>query len=122
MTEIISEQETDLLVKMKNLVEVFDSCLKEISLKSNILKNIIAEKSKMKEDLIHIIQKHPPYFNEETIQELRKDILLLQTKMNYILMDYCEHDIQEDYIDIYPEKSQKIQYCKKCLLTFTNMC
>jgi hypothetical protein len=30
----------------------------------------------------------------------------------------CEHHYENDYIDISLDRSQKICYCKKCLLTF----
>jgi hypothetical protein len=34
------------------------------------------------------------------------------------LREKCEHEIEEDYIDISEENYQKICYCTKCLLTF----
>ena len=30
----------------------------------------------------------------------------------------CDHEYENDYIDISLDKSKKICYCKKCLLTF----
>ena len=30
----------------------------------------------------------------------------------------CKHVYEEDYIDITPDRSQKITYCKKCHRTF----
>jgi hypothetical protein len=30
----------------------------------------------------------------------------------------CKHDYVEDYIDIYPERSQRICYCNKCYSCF----
>jgi hypothetical protein len=47
----------------------------------------------------------------EKINELTK---LLEEKIKSI----CEHEYEYDYIDISLDKSQKICYCKKCLLTF----
>jgi len=32
----------------------------------------------------------------------------------------CNHEIILDYIDLTPEKSQVIRYCKKCMADFTN--
>ena len=34
------------------------------------------------------------------------------------LKEYCQHEMEEDYIDISVDTCKKIYYCKKCLLTF----
>jgi hypothetical protein len=47
----------------------------------------------------------------EKINELTK---LLEDKIKNI----CNHEYEYDYIDISLDKSQKICYCKKCLLSF----
>lgn len=35
------------------------------------------------------------------------------------LLNFCEHDIVEDHIDISDEYTKLIKYCKKCETTFT---
>jgi hypothetical protein len=47
-------------------------------------------------------------------QKLNELIKILEDS----LREYCEHDIEEDYIDISVDNCKKIYYCKKCLLTF----
>jgi hypothetical protein len=47
-------------------------------------------------------------------QKINKLIKILEDS----LREYCEHDIEEDYIDISVDNCKKIYYCKKCLLTF----
>ena len=34
---------------------------------------------------------------------------------------YCQHQINEDLIDIDPDRSKTIYYCTKCETTFDNM-
>jgi hypothetical protein len=46
--------------------------------------------------------------------EYKKIYDLIQEYINI----YCSHEIIEDYIDIFPEKSQKIKYCQKCFTNF----
>lgn len=45
------------------------------------------------------------------VNELTK---LLEEKIKKL----CEHEYEYDYIDISLDKSQKICYCKRCMLTF----
>jgi len=33
------------------------------------------------------------------------------------ILELCNHDFEEDYIDIHPDRSQKITYCKICEYT-----
>jgi len=46
--------------------------------------------------------------------EYKKIYDLIQEYINI----YCSHEIIEDYIDIFPEKMQKIKYCHKCFTNF----
>jgi hypothetical protein len=47
-------------------------------------------------------------------QKLNELIKILEDN----LREYCEHEIEEDYIDISIDNCKKIYYCNKCLLTF----
>jgi len=38
--------------------------------------------------------------------------------INTFLTRYCVHDVMTDYIDITPDKSIMIRYCKCCGITF----
>ena len=46
-----------------------------------------------------------------------KDIEELNNIIKHFLLVHCVHDTETDYIDITPELSQCIHYCKKCHLT-----
>jgi hypothetical protein len=45
-------------------------------------------------------------------------ISILFNSIEQKLHSECIHDYVDDYIDITPEKSQKITYCKSCWCTF----
>lgn len=42
---------------------------------------------------------------------------LIIEHLNQIIYENCEHEFLEDVIDINPDKSQHITYCKKCEYT-----
>ena len=56
----------------------------------------------------HLIDKCNKYKNE--INELK----YLINNINYQLGQLCEHEYEEDEIDVSPDKSIKIEYCKIC--------
>ena len=42
------------------------------------------------------------------------ELTTLKNQINHFLMSQCEHEMVDDYVDISPEESIPIQYCKKC--------
>jgi len=50
----------------------------------------------------------------EILNKLNELVKILEDKIR----ENCNHDLENDYIDISEDNSQKICYCKKCLLTF----
>ena len=44
----------------------------------------------------------------------KENILNLLKEINNKIMNICEHEFENDYVDISLDKSQKIKYCKKC--------
>jgi hypothetical protein len=42
----------------------------------------------------------------------------LNNIIKHFLLVHCVHDIETDDIDITPETSKRIHYCKKCQTTF----
>ena len=77
-----------------------DEFIKEDINKENIRKMIIARESLES--------------SKKMDTEYKKIYDLIQEYINI----YCSHEIIEDYIDIFPEKSQKIKYCQKCFTNF----
>jgi len=54
---------------------------------------------------------------EETNQTEEYKAVL--AKINLFIGRYCEHCIVRDYIDVSLEKTIMIEYCTKCLKTFS---
>jgi hypothetical protein len=52
--------------------------------------------------------------NNNIIKKINELTKLLEEKIKNI----CNHEYEYDYIDISLDKSQKICYCKKCMLSF----
>ena len=52
-------------------------------------------------------------YEVESKKELLKEI-------NETIMKNCEHNWITDYIDIHPDRTERIIYCEKCELTKNN--
>lgn len=58
-----------------------------------------------------------PSSNSFFFLEKKKVITELRNICDKYIKKLCNHDFEEDYIDIGPERSQKIVYCKICEYT-----
>ena len=62
-------------------------------------------------------------YNNDFLQSSNKykdelsEIKYLINSVNKTICELCEHNFVEDEIDISPDKSQKIEYCKICEYT-----
>ena len=102
---------TSHLLQMKNNLEIFKSCLEQLS-NTNNDSNCVIEKEV--QDIINIYNSFfSPYFINILTQDTEKII----TKINHMLKTKCEHEIVCDDVDISPERSIPIQYCMKCFTT-----
>ena len=54
-------------------------------------------------------------YNDETFVS-DKNILAVKRHIQNFLISKCDHDIENDTIDIDCERTQQITYCKKCML------
>ena len=51
-------------------------------------------------------------------QQIISDLTILLEHIDQTLKAECVHEYVEDWIDITPERSQKITYCSTCHCTF----
>lgn len=51
-------------------------------------------------------------------QQILADLTILLEHIDQTLKAECVHEYVEDWIDITPERSQKITYCSTCHCTF----
>ena len=72
--------------------------------------NLLKEKNIMINPIINNYNYHL-----NCLQEYLYNSLL---DINFKINNLCIHQIEEDYIDITPDKSMKIVYCKKCEKSF----
>lgn len=59
-----------------------------------------------------------PHKNESRFNMVVLNVEKLLENIDNILKSECRHVYEEDYIDITPDRSQKITYCKICNCTF----
>ena len=62
--------------------------------------------------------KETPQQNEPRFKMIISNFEQLLENIDNILKSECRHIYEEDYIDITPDRSQKITYCKICHCTF----
>jgi hypothetical protein len=105
----------DVLLKMKTKIEIFQSALMEIKYSKLTTDN--STPIFYNDKINVIVDAYNQFFNTEFVNLLLDDIKSINDKINDVLDEECNHDIQEDMIDITPDSSQKIYYCKKCYLT-----
>ena len=113
----------DYLLAMKTENETISAYLKEIHNNYNSMKE---------ETIYHLIEtsinvnmnttqynKHISEINDllNLQNDHIKQFLLLNEKIKQKLMILCKHDWVKDTIDIHPEKSINIEYCKICQIT-----
>jgi hypothetical protein len=55
---------------------------------------------------------------EEEFPEMKKHIQELLVYVDKRLKELCKHEYEEDDVDISPETSKRITYCKICMCTF----
>jgi hypothetical protein len=110
----------DYLLKMKNENDYTIAYLKELN--NNYLK--------MKEETIFYLIDTSLSVNEDYIQynkditeindnlneqdNLLKQLTMLNEKIRKKITEICNHEWITDYIDIDPDRSKKIEYCKIC--------
>ena len=75
--------------------------------------HIDAIKKENEEINIYSLDKEKKFYVEE-----KNRITNLKEECNKKIFKLCYHKIEEDFIDIGPEKSKCIKYCKICETTF----
>ena len=106
-----NDDSVDTLLKMKKNIELLQSVLNEISnCKINTNNNY-------EEKMNSIIDMYNQVFDDNFINSISTDLKMITNKVNMQIHITCDHDLEEDYIDTFPERSIRICYCKKCYLT-----
>jgi len=113
----------DYLLKMKNENDYTIAYLKEINhnyakMKAETVVSLIDTSSHVNEDILQY-NKDITEINANLNQqdEHLKQLILLNDKIQSKLTSMCKHEWVEDTIDIDPDRSQTIEYCKICQTT-----
>ena len=110
----------DYLLKMKNNNDYTIAYLKEINsnyakMKEETILNLIDTSLNVNENILQY-NKHITEINANLNQqdEHLKQLILLNEKIRTKLITICNHEWITDSIDIDPDRSQTIEYCKIC--------
>jgi len=112
MTDII-----EILLKIKDKNDLYLSLLNEL-VDSSMSLNCQLYKKGIPLAISDTIEKYQEVHNIITHHKMIHKLKELNQKINKELIEYCEHDYTIDYIDIDPDKSDKIYYCVKCYCNF----
>ena len=112
------QTEKDILYKMRCLVSDFMIMIYQSKIDLSVINNDIncLDNTYFYEHP-EILKRLNSIFNQKELQELS---FLLQDFKGYVdfkLDTLCEHEWIDDEIDITPDRSQKIIYCKICQTT-----
>lgn len=110
----------DYLLKMKNNNDYTIAYLKEINsnyveMKEDTILNLIDTSLNVNQDFIQY-NKHIAEINDNLNEQdihLRQ-LILLNEKIRTKIVSICNHEWITDSIDIDPDRSQTIEYCKIC--------
>ena len=110
----------DYLLKMKNENDYTIAYLKEINnnfskMKEETILNLIETSLNVNEEVLQY-NKHITEFNEFLNEQTEhiKQLMLSSEKIRTKLISICNHEWITDSIDIDPDRSQTIEYCKIC--------
>ena len=110
----------DYLLKMKNENDYTIAYLKELNnnyakMKEETILNLIDTSLNVNENILQY-NKHITEINANLNEqdEHLKQLILLNEKIRTKLTIICKHDWVQDLIDIDPDRSQTIEYCKIC--------
>ena len=107
------EDSVDTLLKMNKNIELLQSSLNEIS---NRKIEIVTDHT-YDENTNNIINMYNSFFSIFFISSFSSDLKTIQNKVTEQILKTCNHELEKDYIDTYPERSIPICYCTKCYLT-----
>ena len=103
---------------LKNMIQTnndFVDSIKDVKHNINIINSKInAVNNTYFKENVELYNDYLNIYNTETLSELIKIINLFTEKINNNLNNICQHEWIYDDIDIGPEKSQRICYCKNC--------
>jgi hypothetical protein len=113
----------DYLLKMKNANDYTIAYLKEINsnydkMKEETILNLIDSSLNVNQDFLQY-NKHITEINDNlNEQDIHlKQLILLNEKIRTKLISICNHEWITDSIDIDPDRTQTIEYCKVCQAT-----
>ena len=90
----------EIIANLDNILEAYDTII-----------YCIAKHDNLELEYIQKI-KGKTFFIEE-----REYIIKQRNKCNDVINNLCNHEFEEDMIDITPDRSQRIVYCKICEYT-----
>lgn len=125
--ELIKDQDIDvkILIKLKNintnLFKTLNDYLKEIDNLKKSNEDINSNQNQKPHlNLIvkKMLEKNIYYSRNGNFDMLGCMINMFLKDVEYAIDELCDHEIEEDDIDLGPETSKRIYYCKKCEKTF----
>lgn len=108
----------EILLKIKDKNDLYLSLLNEL-VESRMLIDCCLYKNGIPLVMIDTIEKYQELHNIITHHKIIYKLKELNKKIQDELIECCNHDYTDDYIDIDPEKSDKIYYCVKCHCNLT---
>jgi len=100
-----SETNSDIAYHLDCLIKIFQE------LKKNEVNNIFYTKQEIIQNLLFFTNK------KDKIERILELNTCSDRQHTHVTQTCCEHEFVNDYIDLTPEKSERILYCRFCCLT-----
>jgi len=97
--------------KYNNILSYIDSIIDEFEETREFTEEYLRNKDKS------FLRIFSPEVNKDFFVERKKHILHLKNLCNQYIQNLCNHEFETDTIDITPDKSHTISYCKFCQMS-----
>jgi hypothetical protein len=108
----------DMLLEMKTIIQSLNDYLKDVQNRNaELQQKIYYDSENIGKQEIELWNNYN-YGISNHCSTIIKNISIFTEQINKHLHVNCDHIMEADYIDVYPEKSMPIYYCTKCSIQF----
>jgi len=108
------ENYLNILFKMKKLNEKYISFFQNMNNVITHIDNDIYEELNKLYSQYHIFEENNLFLNKKLLAIKQASLEFMNKIINSKIIKCCKHEFVEDYIDTFPDRSQRIIYCEIC--------
>lgn len=114
LKKLFNNDYLNVLFKMKKLNEKYISFFHNISNVINETDNEIYDELNKLYSEYNIFEEKNDFLNKKTLAYKNTSLQYMNKVINKKIIQCCNHEFVEDYIDTFPDRSLRIIYCNIC--------